>query len=669
MINFLTMKDRQHIKYMALLSICLFLLLFAWANTKAQQPNVQISGTVTDGPSGAPLTGQPVFFTISPGNDSLISYTEMVMTSDSGHYYYAFYLQVNTARVEVSTPDCNGSMLTETVFVSAGSAYVIDLEVCTMNLCQAFFVVEQTGDLSFSFSNQSSGQGLSYFWDFGDNNISWEQNPQHTYQQPGIYEVCLYISTVDSLCFDTYCNTLIAGNSGGCLARFSFYPDSVQSLYGVQFLDLSNGNITEWQWDFGDGTASTLQNPLHVFPGTGTYSVCLSIAGPECQSTWCMPVYVTAAGDCFNYFTYQSSDNSVVFEGFHSLGLPAVYSWDFGDGVSGEGQTVVHEYPLTGTYYVTLNTIDSFGCVSSSSQTIVLGDTIIFNQVYGQVMAGNFPISSVKVVLASMENNPGFSPLIQEVSVDGSGVFVFPYVPNGMYYLSAVPDEFSGYLPTYYGGAMHWEEAEKVSFTGTLSDPHVINLSAGRLETLTGFGSVSGSITGSAGVSGLLDKIRVLLYDEQFEPVVFSDVTPDGVFAFSGLENGTYYLYPDLPGSASSYLRIDISDVEPNSVVSLSFTGNSMLGEGEPILADPVGQIWPNPVNETAHLTVHFPEPCALFIAIIDLSGRVVSTTRCQTPGGEYQIQIPAGDLKQGLYHLRISAESGLNLTRKFISR
>ena len=50
----------------------------------------------------------------------------------------------------------------------------------------------------------------------------------------------------------------------------------------VAFKDLSYGNITSWKWNFGDGTTSTEQNPIHRYekPGT-TYVVILEVEGPE----------------------------------------------------------------------------------------------------------------------------------------------------------------------------------------------------------------------------------------------------------------------------------------------------------------------------------------------------------------------------------------------------
>jgi PKD domain len=53
----------------------------------------------------------------------------------------------------------------------------------------------------------------------------------------------------------------------------------------VAFKDLSDGQITAWKWDFGDGTTSTEQNPIHKYanprPGReGNYTVILDVTGP-----------------------------------------------------------------------------------------------------------------------------------------------------------------------------------------------------------------------------------------------------------------------------------------------------------------------------------------------------------------------------------------------------
>ncbi|WP_321421008.1 chitobiase/beta-hexosaminidase C-terminal domain-containing protein [uncultured Methanobacterium sp.] len=53
----------------------------------------------------------------------------------------------------------------------------------------------------------------------------------------------------------------------------------------VQFTDTSSGLVDSWLWDFGDGTTSTDQNPVHTFTKLGVYTVSLTVTGPYYNST------------------------------------------------------------------------------------------------------------------------------------------------------------------------------------------------------------------------------------------------------------------------------------------------------------------------------------------------------------------------------------------------
>jgi hypothetical protein len=52
----------------------------------------------------------------------------------------------------------------------------------------------------------------------------------------------------------------------------------------VSFKDESRGEITRWNWDFGDKTSSTEQNPVHQYQRPGKYVVVLEIEGPKGKS-------------------------------------------------------------------------------------------------------------------------------------------------------------------------------------------------------------------------------------------------------------------------------------------------------------------------------------------------------------------------------------------------
>jgi PKD repeat protein len=49
----------------------------------------------------------------------------------------------------------------------------------------------------------------------------------------------------------------------------------------VSFKDQSVGKITAWRWDFGDGSSSTEQHPVHQYDKPGSYVVILDVSGPD----------------------------------------------------------------------------------------------------------------------------------------------------------------------------------------------------------------------------------------------------------------------------------------------------------------------------------------------------------------------------------------------------
>ena len=61
----------------------------------------------------------------------------------------------------------------------------------------------------------------------------------------------------------------------GPVANFTAYPTEGFAPAFVQFTDLSE-NATAWSWDFGDGTNSTEQNPIHTYSTVGNYTVNLT---------------------------------------------------------------------------------------------------------------------------------------------------------------------------------------------------------------------------------------------------------------------------------------------------------------------------------------------------------------------------------------------------------
>ena len=66
-------------------------------------------------------------------------------------------------------------------------------------------------------------------------------------------------------------------------ARWSFKVVDLSRRL-VAFKDESVGQVTSWKWDFGDGSSSTEQHPIHAYAKAGNFVTILDITGPEGSS-------------------------------------------------------------------------------------------------------------------------------------------------------------------------------------------------------------------------------------------------------------------------------------------------------------------------------------------------------------------------------------------------
>ena len=143
---------------------------------------------------------------------------------------------------------------------------------------QVNFIFYRDGNVvNFIDKSKSSEPIVSWLWDFGDGTTSTEQNPTHTYASPGKYKVTLTVTDAAGRTASWWCLIDITEIGHHLTADFNY------TIVGktVVFIDLSEGNIISWHWDFGDGNTSIQQNPVHKYAKAGTYTVTLAITGPN----------------------------------------------------------------------------------------------------------------------------------------------------------------------------------------------------------------------------------------------------------------------------------------------------------------------------------------------------------------------------------------------------
>lgn len=216
----------------------------------------------------------------------------------------------------------------------------------------------------FEFTNTSTGNAVSYLWNFGDGGTSSDENPTHIYNLEGTFSV-----------------TLTAFNANGCDSSVTEinlidiqHPDADFSAFPtfafcppllVEFTDLSSADAVSWFWDFGNGSTSSLQNPSHIYTESGSFSVTLVVTNANgCTDTIFQPDLVNLSGPSGDFSFFPDSVGCPPYDiTFTSTAQNVTtYTWDFGDGSLGSGATATHTYSQIGSFIPTLILEDDNGC-------------------------------------------------------------------------------------------------------------------------------------------------------------------------------------------------------------------------------------------------------------------------------------------------------------------
>ena len=237
-----------------------------------------------------------------------------------------------------------------------------------------FDFTEVCEDLATDFNSTSTVAAPStivgYEWDINNNGtIDYTTaNPSHSFNSPGTYTVSLTVTTDDG-CSDQITQTIDVFP----LPQADFSFDAVCLGNTTDFVDLStvvSGTITDWMWDFDDGSTSNVQNPSHTYTNSGSYNVSLTVTTDNgCDHTITSSVDVLAQPVADFTFANDCYYNAINFTDASSAGIPN-FAWDFDDGTTSTDQNPTHTYAQEGTYDVTLIIATNDGCGDTVTQTI-----------------------------------------------------------------------------------------------------------------------------------------------------------------------------------------------------------------------------------------------------------------------------------------------------------
>lgn len=276
--------------------------------------------------------------------------------------------------------------------------------------------------LTVLFTDTSTGgEPASWYWDFGDGITSKHaQTATHTFTKTGTYNVSLTVtnSAGSSTVKKSDCIT-VTPPQAPVADFFSPRVEQVKSFGGgvfvnetLLFMDNSTGSPTSWFWDFGDGAASTAQNPAHTYNAMGGYTVNLTVTNSIGGSTKGTYGYVlvgiidesASPAHFSSNITNGSAPLTVIFHDDDADIIDPIWrEWDFGDGVTqfyrvdyNESATpyATHTYEKPGKYTVTLY-LDNRGgksIITKYNYITVTGPNVPLADFSANVISGRAPL-------------------------------------------------------------------------------------------------------------------------------------------------------------------------------------------------------------------------------------------------------------------------------------
>lgn len=227
---------------------------------------------------------------------------------------------------------------------------------------------EQTGN-TFLFYAISTAAIKTWEWSFGDGSISDSQNPQHTYEKPGTYEVTCTITTASGCTEKRSAKVQVTAPSlpvcPGAISLILFDPsgekNSCDGKAVVKLLDEKGNpyNNVNYTWSNGmkGDTAWNLCPDKSYFVSAVIESVC------QKNSSF---AFLTTP-----FWQVESSERNCSFS-VVAPGDDIIYKWSFGDGNIAYGPQVNYTYKDDGQYEVTLTAISESASSESSMKVAVI---------------------------------------------------------------------------------------------------------------------------------------------------------------------------------------------------------------------------------------------------------------------------------------------------------
>jgi hypothetical protein len=267
----------------------------------------------------------------------------------------------------------------------------------------------------------------------------------------------------------------------------------------------------------------------------------------------------------------------------------------------------------------------------------------------------------------------------------------FDSLASGDYILKAHFAKYSfvgenPYLDTYHDGEIFWENVSPFHLT-CVSDTTLSFLLASKPTSynFNGTSSISGVLTTYVSLKqSSIDKnavdqdytdAKAILYDADNNHIATADIDSNEHYIFSNLPAANYKVGIERTGFAlESKHSITLSSGQSYSAAYFTlnqtdFTISPGLNSGlEPSAGSRILEmsVYPNPIENIAHLHINLKNANKLNICLVDILGKTVQSEVYQMHAGDNILQIPINQ-KAGIYFLKLESAEGMAIKRIII--
>jgi PKD repeat protein len=316
-----------------------------------------------DGRDSSTSSGSITNYEWDFGDDHTASGSEVSHTYDApGHYTVSLKVTNSSGATDTTTHD---------IRIEARPVAIIS--------APATGQVGQPITFNGSASTASNNPIRSYIWDFGDGSSASGATVSHTYSQAGGYLVRLTVTDDEGVTDSATQSIQISPSAPVPSAVISILvPGQVGQpiTFSGTGSTISTGSIVSYAWNFGDGTTASGEQVTHTYTQPGQYLVTLTVTGSDgVSSTATATLQIVPSGPTavINAPTSGQANQVILFDGSSSSsssGQITSYTWDFGDGTTGTGARIRHQYAQPGQYTVSLTVTASNGTTATATQTI-----------------------------------------------------------------------------------------------------------------------------------------------------------------------------------------------------------------------------------------------------------------------------------------------------------